>query len=64
MSNAYEVIPESYSAVLPSSRNAGHRIAVTDVALRNVVSFAEDAPSDSAEVYIERKGPESYLGYR
>lgn len=63
MSNAQEVSSEN-KAMVSTGDNRGNRVAVTDMELRNLISFADKPPDDSTEVYVERKGSESYLWYR
>lgn len=64
MSNAQEVNPENETMVATGVENRGNRVAVTDMELQNLISFADKTPDDSTEVFVERKGSESYLWYR
>ena len=63
MSNAQEVSPENDSLISTRARHQGNRVAVTDMELQNLISFADKTPDDSTEVFVERKGSESYLWY-
>ncbi len=64
MSNAQEVTPDISTPVSTGSERKGNRVAVTDMELQNLISFANTTPEDSTEVYVERKGSESYLWYK
>lgn len=64
MSNAQEISPENDSLISTGVRHRGNRVDVTDMELQNLISFADKTPDDSTEVFVERKGSESYLWYR